>query len=104
MSSPLPSVSALIALLATSMAVAQQTPAPLPNSAPVPATPAASAPAAQTTETAPPADAVPAPYWTQDDATQLLNAIQSIGKKGLIPSDYEPAALKAAIAAGEAKL
>jgi len=101
MSSPLPTVSALIALLATSMAVAQQTPAPLPNSAPVPATPAASVPAAQTTEAAPPADTVPAPYWTQDDATQLLNSIQSIGKKGLIPSDYEPAALKAAIAAGE---
>ena len=101
MSSPLHALSSVIALLATSMAVAQQSPVPLPNSAPVPATPAAPAAAVQAPEAAPAAETAPAPYWTQADATQLLNAIQSIGKKGLIPSDYEPTALKAALAAGE---
>lgn len=39
--------------------------------------------------------------WPLADATKLLLAIQGIGKRGLIPADYDPAALKAALAAGE---
>lgn len=88
MSSPVLSVLALFALLGTGDALAQQ--------ASVPAAPAS--PSAQPTDAV---EAVTTPYWSQADATQLLNAIQSIGKKGLIPADYEPAALTAAIAAGE---
>lgn len=39
--------------------------------------------------------------WTIDDARSLLSTIEFIGKEGLLPADYKPAALKAAIAAGE---
>lgn len=42
-----------------------------------------------------------APSWTRADAQALLAAITTIGKRGLIPADYEPDVLKAAIAAGE---
>ncbi|WP_232495013.1 L,D-transpeptidase family protein [Novosphingobium kaempferiae] len=39
--------------------------------------------------------------WTLSDAQALLNTIGYIGKEGLIPADYQPGALKAAIAKGE---
>ncbi|MCJ2180630.1 L,D-transpeptidase family protein [Novosphingobium album (ex Hu et al. 2023)] len=39
--------------------------------------------------------------WTLADANALLSTIEYIGKEGLVPADYQPAALKAAIAKGE---
>jgi L,D-transpeptidase YcbB len=39
--------------------------------------------------------------WTAGDASALLFQIQNIGTRGLNSADYEPAALQAAIAAGE---
>ena len=39
--------------------------------------------------------------WTKGDARALLSAIEAIDADGLIPADYEPAKLRAAIAAGE---
>lgn len=39
--------------------------------------------------------------WSASDAQGLLAMIEHIGKEGLLPADYQPAALKAAIAAGE---
>lgn len=46
---------------------------------------------------------VPEPVmaWTVADARALLQTIEFIGKEGLQPADYQPAALRAAIAAGE---
>lgn len=41
------------------------------------------------------------PHWTAGDASALLNVINSIGTSGLIPKDYAPAALAAAILGGE---
>ena len=38
--------------------------------------------------------------WTVADARQLLSVIQGIGAEGLIPADYEPDALRAAILGG----
>ena len=43
----------------------------------------------------------PVMHWTLADAQQLLATIAGIGAEGLAPADYKPAALKAAIAAGE---
>ena len=39
--------------------------------------------------------------WSLQNARDLLATIEYIGKEGLIPADYQPAALKAAIARGE---
>lgn len=39
--------------------------------------------------------------WSLTDAKDLLATIEYIGREGLIPADYKPAALKAAIAKGE---
>jgi len=46
---------------------------------------------------------VPEPVmaWTLADAKALLQTIEYIGKEGLMPGDYQPSALKAAIARGE---
>lgn len=44
---------------------------------------------------------LPPPKWSVDNASKLLAIIGRIGGRGLIPSDYDPEALKAAIAAGE---
>jgi murein L,D-transpeptidase YcbB/YkuD len=65
---------------------------------PVQPGPAAPAPAIVAPAVPPP---VIAPAWPKADAQALLVAIETVGKRGLIPEDYEPAALKAAIAAGE---
>ncbi|MEJ2458445.1 MAG: L,D-transpeptidase family protein [Novosphingobium sp.] len=43
----------------------------------------------------------PVMSWTLADATALLSTIRGIGSEGLIPADYHPDALQAAIAAGE---
>jgi murein L,D-transpeptidase YcbB/YkuD len=43
----------------------------------------------------------PVMHWSLADAQQLLEAINGIGAEGLAPADYKPAALKAALAAGE---
>ncbi|MFM7029048.1 MAG: L,D-transpeptidase family protein [Chakrabartia sp.] len=56
---------------------------------------------AATSAAAPEEAPQPAPHWALSDATSLLGVIQSVGKRGLLPADYEPAALKAALAAGE---
>lgn len=72
----------------------------LPKAQPQPATPTvATPPAPVAVPIAPPP--VVAPSWTRADAQALHAAILSIGKRGLFPADYEPDALKAAIAAGE---
>ena len=77
-------------------------PAPTPSAAPRPATAPADA------------DATPAPpviqplpltetvmHWNRTDAAALLAVIQGIDSEGLLPADYQPEALRAAIAAGE---
>ena len=71
-----------------------------PASAPSPApsiTPAAVAP--PITEPSPVAVAVP--NWTVADARALLTAINAIAADGLIPADYQPRELEAAIATGD---
>ncbi|GGC15673.1 hypothetical protein GCM10011494_38200 [Novosphingobium endophyticum] len=45
--------------------------------------------------------AEPVMSWSLANAKDLLATIEYIGKEGLIPADYQPAALKAAIARGE---
>ncbi|TCM17022.1 L,D-transpeptidase-like protein [Novosphingobium sp. PhB165] len=45
--------------------------------------------------------AEPVMSWSLSDAKALLQTIEYIGKEGLIPADYQPAALRAAIAKGE---
>ncbi|WJY17476.1 L,D-transpeptidase family protein [Alteriqipengyuania flavescens] len=42
--------------------------------------------------------------WTLSDARQLLEVIEGIDAHGLIPADYNPGELRAAIAAGEGKM
>ena len=69
------------------------TPAPTPTATPT-ATPIVADPALQA-----PVDE-PVLEWTVADARSLLSVIQGIGAEGLIPADYQPEALRAAIAAG----
>jgi len=45
--------------------------------------------------------AEPVMEWPMADAQALLAAIEGIGAEGLIPEDYQPVALRAALAAGE---
>lgn len=73
------------------------------NILPSPAAPTA-APA--TVPTAAPTIAAQVPVdeptlsWSVDDARSLLGVIEGIGADGLIPADYQPGALRTAIAAG----
>jgi len=60
-------------------------------------TPAPSAPTEEAVSPAP----TPAPFWSLADAKQLLSVIEGIGKRGLLTRDYEPQALRAALATGE---
>lgn len=88
---------------------AKPSPAATPSAAPVPA--ASGAPSS--TRPAVSAAAGPAPvpvevpvmetvmHWGAGDAQALLGVIQSIDAEGLIPADYKPDVLRAAIAAGE---
>ncbi|MCT2399275.1 L,D-transpeptidase family protein [Novosphingobium mangrovi (ex Huang et al. 2023)] len=45
--------------------------------------------------------AEPVMSWSLVDAQALLSTIEQIGTEGLLPADYQPDALRAAIAAGE---
>ncbi|WP_343062086.1 L,D-transpeptidase family protein, partial [Novosphingobium piscinae] len=96
-------------------AAAPTTPAattPVP-AAPLPATPGSSPLPGNTAASgadagvAPAAVLPPAPVsepimaWSLADAKALLAVIDGIGAEGLAPADYKPAALRAAIAAGE---
>ena len=105
-------ITALLAMEGT-RAVAMQTQAPLPQTPPAPSAPTGIPlpapapvrtlpdPATPSAETPPEAAPAPAPYWPLTDAAKLIVSIQAVGKRGLIPADYEPAALRAAILAGE---
>lgn len=72
-------------------------PAPTTAPAPVPVT----VPAPIPTVLPPVVVAEPVLPWSLADARALLQTIEYVGKEGLLPADYQPAALKAAIAAGE---
>lgn len=69
---------------------------PAPSATPVPEAVPAPAPVI---EPEVPIDE-PVMAWTTADAQALLDTIQAIFAEGLIPADYEPEALKTAIAAG----
>ncbi len=105
----------ILTLLASSTAVSLNA-APPENILPLPAPAASGTPApvpAPTITPAPVATSVPQPLpspsplavvetnWNVGDARALLAAITSIGADGLIPADYQPSQLEAAIAAGE---
>ena len=82
------------------------TPAPVATSqAPQPAKPTETAPAAAPTTVAAPVAPTPnlnpVMRWTTADAQALAAVIESIDDEGLTPGDYQPAALRAAIAKGE---
>jgi len=92
------------ALLFAAPALAQTAPAPAP--APAATSPAPVdliKPAVQplATPTAGPVPVPPPPSWPLRDAQALLGAIQAVSDEGLIPKDYEPATLAAAINGGE---
>lgn len=89
---------------------AATTPAPAPATRSAPAPTASASSAAKPPVLAPPAEPVPVPlslpvaepvmHWTPGDAQALLGVIQRIDSEGLIPADYKPDLLGAAIAAG----
>ena len=91
---------------AAALAAAPQSilPSPAPSAAPNP-TPT-TAPTIAPDTTAPkivpqmPVDE-PVVQWTPNDAKALLGVIEGIDADGLIPADYQPAKLKAAIASGD---
>ncbi len=103
-------VSGLASVLAAAPALAFTPPAPqsilpvpiaTPTVTPPPAPIASDAPA-PLPETTPPAPVLePVMVWPLADAEALLAVIEAIGTEGLFPADYQPDALKAAIAAGE---
>ncbi|MFM5930897.1 MAG: L,D-transpeptidase family protein [Novosphingobium sp.] len=101
---------ALVALpLGLSAQAAQPVIAPAPvatTPAPAPTAPAAATPAgAPSTLPAVPVPSVPNPNpvmaWSLADAQALAAVIENIDDEGLVPADYQPAALRAAIAKGE---
>lgn len=78
-------------------------PTPAPSPAPSPS-PSGTAPASPAPTPAPVAVAPiiePVMSWTLGDARALLGVIEGIDAEGLYAVDYEPAKLRAAIAAGE---
>ena len=114
-------VSVLVALTLTAQPVLAQKPKAslpediLPKAQPTAsASPAPSSDASATPPAASNAQGNPAPLalppmvipepvmsWTIADAKALLSTIEYIGKEGLVPADYQPAGLRAAIAKGE---
>lgn len=73
----------------------------LPGAAPVPSSsPSAPASTAMPATTPQVPLEAPAPSWTVADARSLLGVIEGIEADGLIPADYQPGALRSAIAAG----
>jgi murein L,D-transpeptidase YcbB/YkuD len=71
----------------------------LPGAAPAPAAPVPTPSAAPTITPQLPI-VEPAISWTVADARSLLGVIEGIEADGLIPADYQPTALRTAIAAG----
>jgi murein L,D-transpeptidase YcbB/YkuD len=107
---PKPPVDLLPAAQPTTPAVPAATakPVAVPSAAPVAAPTITPLPLPQT---APTAGATPLPLpsaipqalrpWTRGDALALLGVIDGIDSEGLIPADYQPDALRTALAAGE---
>lgn len=105
-------VSALVALgLSGQPVLAQKVKADMPEnilppaaSKPAPASvpPVLPAPVAGAPTVVPPV-IIPEPVmsWSLADAKALLSTVEYIGREGLVPADYQPSALKAAIAKGE---
>ena len=77
-------------------AAPQAEPVPAPGSSPAPVAAPATPPAVTTPV---PVDE-PTLTWSVADAQALLGTIQGIAADGLIPADYQPERLRAAIAAG----
>jgi murein L,D-transpeptidase YcbB/YkuD len=110
-----PAIAAQPALTPAPVAAATVKPAPAASPAPAAVSAAAPAPASAPVIPATPSvpfagafgtsGAVPEPvmHWPLADAMALLDVINGIGAEGLAPADYKPAALKAAIAAGESQ-
>lgn len=79
----------------------QPTPSAVPDAAqPVPAVTPVPAPPPKPSETAPLPVEKPVMAWNVEQAGQLVSVIEKIGAEGLIPADYEPDKLRAAILAG----
>lgn len=82
-------------------------PAPLPTARPGtgPSTVTGTTPSGVPTVSTPMVQDVvvsePVMPWTRADAQALVKTVEYIGKEGLLPGDYQPSALKVAIAAGE---
>jgi murein L,D-transpeptidase YcbB/YkuD len=76
-------------------------PQPVIGPVPVPAPAPGSAPAAGVPVIQPLPLTEPQMAWTLGDARALLAVIDKIGGEGLMPADYQPDVLRAAIAAGE---
>ena len=74
--------------------------APLPPTATRPTLPPAAAPLQPPAETAAPVVVLPPPVWQPGDVAQLAAYIRGIGREGLDPRDYSPAALDAALQSG----
>lgn len=75
------------------------TPTPAPTPSPTPS--AAPEPSIALPEVQPLPVTEPVMPWSLGDAQALLAVIQTIDGEGLFPKDYQPAALRAAIATGE---
>jgi murein L,D-transpeptidase YcbB/YkuD len=75
-------------------------PEPVPT--PTPTSTPSAVPSEPAVPVTPPEAVIDEPVmtWDVDDAQTLLGVIEAIGADGLIPADYQPEALRAAIAAG----
>ncbi|MFM9851503.1 MAG: L,D-transpeptidase family protein [Sphingomonadaceae bacterium] len=95
-------VAGLIIMMSGATAQAQKDPISiLPPAPPVEAPKLPVEPVAVPPVVMPETPPVVAPHWTVRDAAALLTFINSVSTLGLIPADYEPAALAPAIVAGE---
>jgi murein L,D-transpeptidase YcbB/YkuD len=90
-------------------APAREKPAPTPSPSGTPAAaPKVSVPAAPASDTATPPPLIqplpvaePIMHWIKSDARALLTVIEGIDAEGLIPADYQPDKLRAALDGGE---
>jgi murein L,D-transpeptidase YcbB/YkuD len=100
---PKPSASPAPAQAPVPSATPTPTPTPTPTASPAPvATASPGTPAVEPVPvTVPPPLVEPVRPWTLADAQALLGVIDSIDSEGLIPADYQPEALRAAIGAGQ---
>jgi L,D-transpeptidase YcbB len=85
------------------IAQAIPTPAPPPAATPAPGSDPI-APLAPPEGAAPVVEELPPPLWPMADAQELLAYINSIGREGLDPLDYDPAGLVAAMRSGDPML